>query len=64
MIVAWHEVPGMSKKREPVPEGQCDCLPLVYQHMSTRVQTQSSCPYGTGRFCSRIPGTSCQATII
>jgi hypothetical protein len=26
MIVAWHEVPGKGKKKEPVPEGQCDCF--------------------------------------
>ena len=23
-MVAWHGVPGMRKKKEPVPEGRCD----------------------------------------
>jgi hypothetical protein len=23
-MVAWHKVPGMRKKKEPVPEGRCD----------------------------------------
>jgi hypothetical protein len=25
--VAWHEVPGMARKRRPVPEGRYDLLP-------------------------------------
>jgi len=25
-MVAWHEVPGVRKKKEPVPEGRCDYL--------------------------------------
>jgi len=33
MRVAWHEVPGLVKKKEPVPEGRCDlCIrALVYK---------------------------------
>jgi hypothetical protein len=23
-MVAWHEVPGIRKRREPVPKGRCD----------------------------------------
>ena len=26
MRVAWHEGPGMRKRKEPVPEGRCDCV--------------------------------------
>jgi len=31
-MVAWHEVPGMRRKKAPVPEGRCDYLfALVYK---------------------------------
>jgi hypothetical protein len=33
-MVAWHEVPGMRKKREPVPEGRCDS---VFARWSTKI---------------------------
>jgi len=32
-MVAWHEVPGISKKKEPVPEGRCD---YVFAHSLQR----------------------------
>jgi hypothetical protein len=32
-MVAWHEVPGMCKKKEPVPEGRCD---YVFARWSTK----------------------------
>jgi len=28
-MVAWHEVPGIRKKKEPVPEGRCDYVKLA-----------------------------------
>jgi hypothetical protein len=33
-MVAWHEVPGMRKKKEPAPEGRCD---YVFARWSTKV---------------------------
>ena len=43
-MVAWHEVPGIRKKKEPVPEGRCDCV----------FARQSSSPSGTDRFFLRL----------
>ena len=33
-MVAWHEVPGMRRKKEPVPEGRCD---YVFAGWSTKI---------------------------
>ena len=33
-MVAWHEVPGMRKKKEPVPEGRCD---YVFARWSAKI---------------------------
>jgi hypothetical protein len=33
-MVAWHGVPGMRKKKEPVPEGRCD---YVFARWSTKI---------------------------
>ena len=33
-MVAWHEVPGMREKKEPVPEGRCD---YVFARCSTKI---------------------------
>jgi hypothetical protein len=34
-MVAWHEVPGMRKKKEPVPDkGRCD---YVFARWSTKI---------------------------
>jgi hypothetical protein len=33
-MVAWHGVPGMRKKKEPVPEGRCD---YVFVRSSTKI---------------------------
>jgi hypothetical protein len=33
-MVAWHGVPGMRKKKEPVPEGRCDS---VFARWSTKI---------------------------
>ena len=63
-MVAWHEVPGIRKKKEPVPEGRCDyvfarslqrsCWHVLSSVMeSTAAPTQSSCPSGTNRFFLR-----------
>ena len=60
-MVAWHGVPGMRKKKEPVPEGrlimysrvglQRSCRHVLSSVMESRAApTQSSCPSGTDRF--------------
>ena len=33
-MVAWHEVPGIRKKKEPVPKGRCD---QVFARWSTKM---------------------------
>ena len=33
-MVAWHEVPGIGKRKEPVPEGRCD---YVFARESTKI---------------------------
>jgi hypothetical protein len=33
-MVAWHEVPGIRKKKEPVPEGRCE---YVFARYSTKI---------------------------
>jgi len=59
-MVAWHEVPGMRKKKEPVPEGRCDYVfarwsrKIVlacakFGRKSTAAPAHSSCPSGTNR---------------
>jgi hypothetical protein len=60
-MVAWHEVPGIGKRKEPVPKGRCD---YVFARWSTKIvlacakfrdgvdsgsYTKSSCPSGTDR---------------
>ena len=73
-MVAWHEVPGMRKKKEPVPEGRCDYVfagwsakialaCAQFRDESTAAPTRSSCPSGTDRFFLRhswhfVPGYS------
>jgi hypothetical protein len=73
-MVAWHEVLGIRKRKEPVPEGRCD---YVFARSSTKIvwasarfrdgvdpaPTRSACPSGTDRFFLRhsrhfVPGYS------
>ena len=75
-MVAWHEVPGIRKKKEPVPEGRCDYL---FARYSTNIVFACarfrdgvvgafytiilSLRDGSPLFCA-IPGTSCLATLM
>jgi hypothetical protein len=75
-MVAWHEVPGMRKKKEPVPEGRCD---YVFARWSTKI-VWAFAKFGDGLVSGSytiipslrdgsllfysIPGTSCQATLM
>src|SRR5690349_13060337 len=60
-MVAWHEVPGIGKKKEPVPEGRCDqysrvslqrsCWHVLSSVLESKAApTPSTCPFGTDRF--------------
>ena len=69
-MVAWHEVPGIRKRKEPVPEGRCD---YVFARQSTKIvwhvlgsvmestaaPTQSSCPSGTKKKAQETPAAIC-----
>jgi hypothetical protein len=76
MKVAWHEVPGMLRKKRPVPQGRYDLLPAgrltniglaMRYYLSSdgsRAYAENILSFRDGSVFPISPGTSCQATFI